>query len=145
MIQCSADAAVIANNINYGYQFWIYDPNGNYSRRYFQSTMMPGSAWPSATPAVLKPTYLSLGSFNTTVGCIPVIPQFKLLNVRVRSKLGLSMGQPVWSEFGPACTIKIDPLVQAFTSLDVGDFPAGSTVPLHQTAWPRSALRPSPA
>ncbi len=84
-----------------GYQFWIFNPNGGFSRRLFQSVASPGSAYPANAPAAQRPAYLKLSSMASTA---PVIPQYTLLNIRVRSRVN-----GTYAEFGPACRLKIDP------------------------------------
>jgi hypothetical protein len=81
---------------NTGYQFWIFDPHGSYSRRVFLSHKSPGKGGGTGAN---KPRYLKLSSLVT----LPV-PQLKLLNVRVRTRI-----QGIDGAFGPACTMKIDP------------------------------------
>ncbi len=81
---------------NTGYQFWIFDPHGSYSRRVFLSHKSPGKGGGTGAS---KPRYLKLSSLGT----LPV-PQLKLLNVRVRTQVN-----GIYGAFGPACTMKIDP------------------------------------
>lgn len=83
-----------------GYQFWIFDPHGSYSRRVFQSHKNPGKGGGSGAT---KPCYLKLNSLVTNP-----VPQQVLLNVRVRTQI-----QGIYGAFGPACTMKIDPAAVA--------------------------------
>ncbi len=105
VIQVSADPAVTAQYgttaMTSGYQYWIFNPNGGYTRRLFQSHSAPGSGYPPATPANLRASYFKLSAMSSA----PAIPQFTLLNIRVRSRVAGVDGL-----FGPACRIKIDPL-----------------------------------
>lgn len=94
---------LVGNQTNDGYQFWIYDPNGSYSRRAFVSHATVNTGGPyGATRA----SYLNLASLITSP-----VPQFKVLNVRVRT-----MVNGVYGEYGPACRIKIDPAVECQTT-----------------------------
>ncbi len=90
-----------------GYQFWVYNPNGSYSRRIFQSVSSPGTGWPVIVPTAERPAYLRLGAMSSA----PAIPQFVLLNIRVRSRVN-----NVNAEFGPACQLKLDPTGACQTS-----------------------------
>ena len=74
-----------------GYQFWIFDPNGGYSRRLFQ----PHNTGSGATPAT-KCLGLILNYTTSPV------PTDVLLNVRVRTKVA-----GTFSEFGPTCRMKV--------------------------------------
>ena len=111
VIQVGADPAVTAqygvSNATSGYQFWVFNPNGGYSRRLFLSHAAPGSGYPVATPANVRATWFKLSAMSSA----PAIPQFTLLNVRVRSRVNGVDGQ-----FGPACRIKIDPLANCATT-----------------------------
>jgi hypothetical protein len=98
------DAAVTAQynvtNTTSGYQFWIFNPNGGYNRRLYQ-THNTGSGPTGATKcAGLRLNYTS-----------SPIPSYVLLNVRVRARVA-----GVYGEFGPACRIKIDPTASCLTT-----------------------------
>jgi hypothetical protein len=82
-----------------GYQFWIFNPDGGYSRRITQTLASPGSSFPTGTLQALRPTYLRLNSLTTNP-----VPPYVLLNVRVRIQ---SAG--VFGQFGSACRLKVDP------------------------------------
>lgn len=84
---------------NTGYQFWIFNPHGGYSRRIFKSHKNPGKGQ-SAGPTACA--HLKLSSLQTNP-----VPQQLLLNVRVRSCI-----DGLYGAFGPACTMKIDPYAQ---------------------------------
>ena len=88
-----------------GYQFWIFDPHGSYSRRVFLSHKNPGKGGGSGAQ---KPRYLKLSSISTTP-----VPQFKLLNVRVRPRIN-----GIYGAFGAACTMKIDPSACPMTQVN---------------------------
>lgn len=103
-LQASPNAAVTAlygpgtptSNANTGYQFWVFNPHGGFSRRILFTHAAPGTGWPAGTAAALKATYFKLSSMSSA----PAIPQGVLLNVRVRSRLN-----GVYGEFGPACRL----------------------------------------
>ncbi len=104
VLQAAPNAAVTAlyspgtptANANTGYQFWVLNPHGGFSRRILLTHAAPGTGWPAGTTAALKATYFKLSSMSSA----PVIPQGVLLNVRVRSRLN-----GVYGEFGPACRL----------------------------------------
>lgn len=83
-------------NANNGYQFWVLNPHGGFSRRILLTHAAPGTGWPAGTPASLRATYFKLSSMSSA----PTIPQGILLNVRVRSRINGAYG-----EFGPACRL----------------------------------------
>lgn len=83
-----------------GYQFWIFDPHGSYSRTIFKSHKNPGKG---GAPGPTECAHLRLSSITTNP-----VPQNKLLNVRVRTRIN-----GVDGPFGPACTMKIDPYAAA--------------------------------
>ncbi|MBL7964386.1 MAG: T9SS type A sorting domain-containing protein [Flavobacteriales bacterium] len=109
VIQVTPNPAVTsgyqAANSGTGYQFWIFNPDGGYSRRVFQSHNAPGTAWPLGTPNGEKCSFLRL-EFPTQP-----VPSFTLLNVRVRSRLNT-----VYGEFGPACRMFLDPTAGCTTT-----------------------------
>lgn len=78
-----------------GYQFWIFDPDGSYSRRILLTHASNNWIFPWG-PA--RCSYLRLSNITSNP-----VPFDKLLNVRVRT-----MVNGVYSEFGPACRLKID-------------------------------------
>ncbi len=86
-------------NSTTGYQFWIFNPDGGYSRRVLQTLANPGSSYPTGTAAALRPTYLRLNSLTTNP-----VPPYVLLNVRVRTQIA-----GVYGQFGAACRLKVDP------------------------------------
>ena len=82
-------AAVVPANGD-GYQFWMFEPNGSYSRRVFQTNgVYNGHSDSDPNDAC----YLRFDWLNT----LPV-PEDTILNVRVRAKIS-----NVYQEFGPAC------------------------------------------
>ncbi|MCC6577099.1 MAG: T9SS type A sorting domain-containing protein [Flavobacteriales bacterium] len=83
-------------NVNYGYQFWLFDPNGSYSRRVF---IHNGSynGWDSNDPE--RASYLNYAWLQT----LPV-PVNQWLNVRIRAKIA-----GTYREFGPACRVYFNP------------------------------------
>ncbi len=86
-----------------GYQFWFFDPNGTYSRRILvtHANSDPSFPWGPA-----RCTHLRFTSMVTSP-----LPHNKLLNVRVRSRVN-----GVYSPFGPACRLRIDPVAQCPTT-----------------------------
>jgi hypothetical protein len=98
-IQCGEDVAVTAQygvtNSTSGYQFWIFDPNGGYSRRVLITHATASTTFP-AGPA--RASFLRLNQLTTNP-----IPYDKVLNVRIRSLVA-----GVYNNFGPACRIKVD-------------------------------------
>ncbi len=83
------------NNTNTGYQFWIFDPNGGYSRRILVTHASAHWVFPAGPD---RCSYLRLSQVVTDP-----IPHNKALNVRVRSKVNGS-----YEPFGPACRLRID-------------------------------------
>ena len=83
----------------YGYQYWVTNPHGGFSRRILLTLGAPGSGWPAGTAPALKPTYFALSSMNFSA---PFIPRDILLNVRVRAYIN-----GVYGLFGPACRLRI--------------------------------------
>ncbi len=110
VIQAVVNPAVSAqlgiSNATSGYQFWIFNPDGGYSRTIFKSIASPGVGYPAATPVAQRPAYLKLSSMVTSP-----VPGFTLLNVRVRSRVN-----GVYSAYGPACRMKLDPLGNCTTT-----------------------------
>ncbi|QQR87273.1 MAG: proprotein convertase P-domain-containing protein [Flavobacteriales bacterium] len=94
----------IGSNTDDGYQFWIYNPDGGYSRLIYKSLANPGQ--PGAPFGPTAPAYLQLSSIVTS----PVPTNVKL-NIRVRSRVN-----GVNTEFGPACVMMIDVLTQCPTT-----------------------------
>ncbi|MBK9273325.1 MAG: T9SS type A sorting domain-containing protein [Flavobacteriales bacterium] len=84
-------------NANYGYQFWLFDPNGSYSRRvYIHNGTYTG--WDSNDPE--RASYLNYAWLQT----LPV-PMEQWLNVRIRARIA-----GVYREFGPACRVYLNPV-----------------------------------
>lgn len=77
-----------------GYQFWIFEPNGTYSRRIYQGLNVY-NGWAANDPA--RAAYLN---FSWIVNS--PLPTDVVLNVRVRSRV-----QGDYAEFGPACRIMV--------------------------------------
>jgi hypothetical protein len=92
----SAYIAGHPNNANSGYQFWVSNPNGGFSRRILFTHAAPGSGWPVGTSAAQRASYFRLNAMSSA----PLIPQGVLLNVRVRSLVNSTYGV-----FGPACRL----------------------------------------
>ncbi len=78
-----------------GYEFWLFDPNGGYSRRVFISHASPMTGAPAGA---LAASHLRFSNLLTNP-----VPANTLLNVRVRSRVN-----GVAADFGPACRFKID-------------------------------------
>ncbi|HNK68054.1 MAG TPA: T9SS type A sorting domain-containing protein, partial [Flavobacteriales bacterium] len=87
-----------------GYQFWFFKPNGGYSRRVFITHANSSYIFPSGPD---RCSYFRLNSLST----FP-LPLNTLLNVRVRSVVN-----GVYSDFGPACRLKIDTETNCPTTL----------------------------
>lgn len=83
------------NNTNTGYQFWIFDPNGGYSRRMLITHGTSSYLFPAGED---RCSYLRLSQVVTDP-----IPHDRTLNVRVRSLVN-----GTYNAFGPACRIRID-------------------------------------
>lgn len=83
------------NNANTGYQFWIFDPNGGYSRRILVTHSTAHWVFPAGPD---RCSYLRLGQVVTDP-----IPHDRTLNVRVRSLVN-----GTYQPFGPACRMRID-------------------------------------
>lgn len=102
-IVATADADVsaqwgVGDQTDDGYEFWFYDPDGTYSQRKYRNHATNGGTGTGATRAChLRITW-------------PVnpVPQFKLLNVKVRSRVN-----GVNREWGSACRFKLDPITAA--------------------------------
>ncbi|MBS1581307.1 MAG: lamin tail domain-containing protein, partial [Bacteroidetes bacterium] len=101
ILRCEPNPAVqaqwlIGNLNDDGYEFHIFDPNGGYSRKITVTNANPNTGGPYGNT---RSSYLKISSMVT----LPV-PQFKLLNIRVRSIVN-----GVAAEYGPVCRMKIDP------------------------------------
>ncbi|MEO8066391.1 MAG: T9SS type A sorting domain-containing protein [Flavobacteriales bacterium] len=94
----------IGSNTDDGYQFWIYDPDGSYSRTIFKSITNPGQ--PGTPVGPTAPAYLKLSSIVTSP-----VPNNVKLNIKVRSRVN-----GVYAPYGPACTMMIDVLNQCPTT-----------------------------
>lgn len=99
------------NHHNSGYQFWIFDPNGGYSRRMLVTHATSSYLFPAGED---RCSYLRLSQVVTDP-----IPHDRTLNVRVRSLVN-----GTYKAFGPACRMRIDlpgscPLTQLVN--DAGD------------------------
>ncbi|MBK7085827.1 MAG: T9SS type A sorting domain-containing protein [Flavobacteriales bacterium] len=98
----------IGNQADDGYQFWFFNPDGAYSRRVLVTHATNNYLFPWG-PA--RCSYLRLSDLVT----LP-LPHNTLLNLRVRSLVN-----GVYSEFGPACRLKIDLVNQCPTTQLVDD------------------------
>ncbi len=103
VLQAQANSAVTAqygvHNANSGYQYWVTNPNGGFSRRITLTHSAPGTAYPAGTSPALRSTYFALSTMN---GSSPYIPLGILLNLRVRSQVN-----GVYGNFGPACRLML--------------------------------------
>ncbi|MFZ1685902.1 MAG: T9SS type A sorting domain-containing protein, partial [Flavobacteriales bacterium] len=88
----------LGSNTDDGYQFWIYNPNGGYSRTIFKSITNPGQ--PGLPYGATAPAFLKLSSLTT----LPVPTNVKL-NIKVRSRVN-----GVYANYGPACSMMVDVL-----------------------------------
>jgi hypothetical protein len=117
---CHADPLVsaewqVGNQNNDGYNFWIFDPNGSYSfRRFHTHAVSDGFSPASATRAAR----VKINGWNNTA-LTPHIPTDILLNVRVRGVYNWN-----FTEWGPACTMKIDPVAASCPMIWLQDDPA---------------------
>ncbi|MBL7964711.1 MAG: T9SS type A sorting domain-containing protein [Flavobacteriales bacterium] len=98
------------SNANSGYQFWIYNPHGGYTRRVLLTHANPGSGGGNGAT---RACHLRLSDITANP-----VPQNELLNVRVRS-----MVNGTYSAFGPACRMKIDVVAAACPMTKLDDYP----------------------
>ena len=103
-----------------GYQFWVYNPDGGYSRRLYRAH---GATSCIATPS--GPTLAAHLRLNCLNSSAPFLPCDTLLNVRVRPRLNGTYG-----EFGPACRLRIPctPITCPTTQLDNNPLHAATTL-----------------
>ena len=102
---------------NSGYEFWIFDPNGSYSyRRFHAHNVSDGFSPASATRAARMKIN---GWYNGTL--TPLIPQNKVLNVRVRGRVNGVNGA-----FGPACRMMLNAAAAACPVTNLQDDPANT-------------------
>ena len=94
----SENAAVSAefgvNDANSGYQFWLFDPNGTYSRRCSSAT--PTRWWVHA-PGAQAAAHLRFGNLITNP-----VPLDLMLNVRIRGRVN-----GTYNAFGPTCRVMV--------------------------------------
>ena len=94
----SENAAVSAefgvNDANSGYQFWLFDPNGTYSRRVFFSHANPMVGSP---PGAQAAAHLRFGNLITNP-----VPLDLMLNVRIRGRVN-----GTYNAFGPTCRVMV--------------------------------------
>lgn len=84
-------------NATSGYQFWLFDPDGSYSRRLFRSH---ASGTCVGTPAgATRAAHMKFSCLNSV---LPNVPTDLLLNMRVRPRVA-----GVYGEFGPACRVMV--------------------------------------
>ncbi len=83
-----------------GYQFWIFDPNGSYNRRVFQTGSVV-NGWNDSDPN--DACYLRFAWLNSNP-----VPMNLLLNVAVRTRIN-----GVFGAFGPVCQAKVLPAMPA--------------------------------
>jgi hypothetical protein len=103
-----------------GYQFWLFDPDGSYSRRLFRS-----HASGSCVGTPVGPTRAAHMKFSCLNSVLPNVPLDLLLNMRVRPRVA-----GVYGEFGPACRVKVlsAPPACPTTKLDDNPLHAGTTL-----------------
>ncbi|MEZ4758143.1 MAG: proprotein convertase P-domain-containing protein, partial [Flavobacteriales bacterium] len=110
----SENAAVTAefgvNDGNSGYQFWLFDPNGSYSRRVFFSHANP---MVGAPPGALAAAHLRFGNLITNP-----VPVDQMLNVRIRGRVN-----GTFNEFGPTCQIMVVSTLPACPTTQLIDDP----------------------
>lgn len=103
-----------------GYQFWLFDPDGSYSRRLFRSH---ASGTCVGTPAgATRAAHMKFSCLNSV---LPNVPTDLLLNMRVRPRVAGTYG-----EFGPACRVMVlsAPPACPTTQLDNNPLHAGTTL-----------------
>lgn len=103
-----------------GYQFWLFDPDGSYSRRLFRS-----HASGSCVGTPVGPTRAAHMKFSCLNSALPNVPLDLLLNMRVRPRIAGNYG-----EFGPACRVKVlsAPPACPTTKLDDNPLHAATTL-----------------
>lgn len=103
-----------------GYQFWLFDPDGSYSRRLFRS-----HASGSCVGTPVGPTRAAHMKFSCLNSTLPNVPLDLLLNMRVRPRVA-----GVYGEFGPACRVKVlsAPPACPTTKLDDNPLHAATTL-----------------
>ena len=94
-----------------GYQFWFFDPNGDFSYIHFRTHRT--SHGYGTGPA--RAAHLRLNNWAP----VNHLPENMLLNVRIR---GMVNGEPV-GEWGPACRFKIDPAAAECPATKLMDIP----------------------
>jgi hypothetical protein len=120
---CHADPLVsaewqVGNQNNDGYNFWIFDPNGTYSfRRFHTHAVSDGFSPASATRAAR----IKINGWNNGA-LTPHIPTGVLLNVRVRGVYNWN-----FTEWGPTCTMMIDPAAAACPQVRLQDDPSNTS------------------
>ncbi|MCB0769952.1 MAG: T9SS type A sorting domain-containing protein, partial [Flavobacteriales bacterium] len=108
----------VGNQNNDGYNFWIFDPNGGYSfRRFHTHAVSDGFSPASATRAAR----IKINGWNNTP-LTPHIPTGVLLNVRVRGVYNWN-----FTEWGPTCTMMIDPVAASCPMVWLQDDPANTS------------------
>jgi uncharacterized delta-60 repeat protein len=93
-----------------GYEFWFFDPNGSYSVRRFRDHATSDGFGAGASRACHLRLFWS--------GAIPSLPQFTLLNLRIRARVNGENGQ-----WGPACRLMIDPVAASCPYSKLMDIP----------------------
>ncbi|MEO8068718.1 MAG: GEVED domain-containing protein [Flavobacteriales bacterium] len=108
-----------------GYQFWVYNPDGGYSRRLYRAHGANSCIGSPSGPTLAA--HLRLSCLNSS---LPNLPCDTLLNVRVRPRLNGAYG-----EFGPACRLKVlcTPQTCPTTKLDDNPLHAGTTLSCNVT------------
>jgi subtilisin-like proprotein convertase family protein len=105
----------VGNQNNDGYNFWIFDPNGSYSfRRFHTHAVSDGFSPASATRAAR----IKINGWNNSP-LTPHIPTGVMLNVRVRGVYNWN-----FTEWGPTCTMMIDPVAASCPMIWLQDDPA---------------------
>ncbi|MCB0769700.1 MAG: lamin tail domain-containing protein [Flavobacteriales bacterium] len=108
----------VGNQNNDGYNFWIFDPNGTYSfRRFHTHAVSDGFSPASATRAAR----IKINGWNDGA-LTPHIPSGVLLNVRVRGVYNWN-----FTEWGPTCTMMIDPVAASCPMIWLQDDPANTS------------------
>ncbi|MCB0769392.1 MAG: T9SS type A sorting domain-containing protein, partial [Flavobacteriales bacterium] len=117
---CHADDNVTAqwqvgNQNDDGYNFWIFDPNGSYSFRRFRTHAVSDGFSPAGP---YRAAHLKINGWTNTA-LTPHVPANVLLNVRVRGVYNWT-----FTEWGPTCTMMIDPARAACPLTNLQNDPA---------------------
>jgi hypothetical protein len=141
LLVCHADANVAAQWIpgapdhlqpaNSGYNWWFIDPNGTYSFRQFRtyrnndnypigSAQYPGGRLYDPLRN-RRPAHIKINGWNNSA-LTPHIPANMVINVRIRGVYNWN-----FTEWGPTCIMKIDPVRAACPIIWLQDDPTNTS------------------